>query len=43
MAEYFGINAIPAAILVDKDGKVVSLRARGPELTKLLEQLLGKD
>jgi thiol-disulfide isomerase/thioredoxin len=42
MAEYFGINAIPAAILVDKEGKVVSMRARGPELSKLLEQLLGK-
>ena len=41
MAEYFGINAIPAAILVDKEGNVVSLRARGPELTKLLESLLG--
>ena len=42
MAEHFGINAIPAAILVDKEGKVVSLRARGPELTRLLENLLGK-
>ena len=42
MAEYFGINAIPAAILVDKEGKVVSMRARGPELPKLLEELLGK-
>ncbi len=42
MAEYFGINAIPAAILVDKDGKVISMRARGPELPKLLEELLGK-
>ena len=42
MAEYFGINAIPAAILVDKEGKVVSMGARGPELPKLLEQLLGK-
>ena len=42
MAEYFGINAILAAILVDKEGKVVSMRARGPELPKLLEELLGK-
>jgi peroxiredoxin len=42
MAEQFGINAIPAAILVDKEGNVVSLRARGPELTRLLENLLGK-
>jgi thiol-disulfide isomerase/thioredoxin len=43
MAEQFGINAIPAAILVDKEGKVVSLAARGPELNKLLEELLGKN
>jgi len=42
MAEYFGINAIPAAILVDKKGNVVSLNARGPELTKQLEKLLGE-
>lgn len=42
MAQHYGINAIPAAILVDKDGKVVSMRARGDELGKLLEKLLGK-
>jgi thiol-disulfide isomerase/thioredoxin len=42
MAEHFGINSIPAAILVDQEGKVVSLRARGEELTTLLEKLLGK-
>ena len=37
-----GINAIPAAILLDKDGKVVSMAARGDELSKQLEKLLGK-
>ena len=42
VAQHYGISAIPAAILVDKDGKVVSMKARGPELTKLLEKLLGK-
>ena len=42
MAQHYGINAIPAAILVDKDGKVVSMRARGEELSTLLEKLLGK-
>lgn len=41
MAEHFGISAIPAAFLVDQEGNVVSLRARGEELTKLLEKLLG--
>jgi thiol-disulfide isomerase/thioredoxin len=42
MARHYGISAIPAAILVDKDGKVVSMAARGEELTKQLEKLLGK-
>ncbi len=42
MAQHYGINGIPAAILVDKDGKVVSMRARGEELPTLLEKLLGK-
>jgi len=42
MAQHYGINAIPAAILVGKDGKVISMRARGEELQKLLEQQLGK-
>ncbi len=42
VAHFYGISAIPAAILVDKDGKVVSMKARGPELTKQLEKLLGK-
>ena len=41
VATYYGVMAIPTAILVDKDGKVVSLRARGGELTGLLEELLG--
>ncbi|MEK6261973.1 MAG: redoxin family protein [Planctomycetota bacterium] len=42
VARYYGISGIPAAILVDQDGKVVSMNARGPELTKQLEKLLGK-
>ena len=42
IAQHYGISAIPAAILVGKDGKVVSMKARGPELGKLLEKLLGK-
>ena len=42
VAQFYGISAIPAAILVDQDGKVVSMMARGPELTKQLEKLLGK-
>lgn len=42
MARHYGINSIPAAILVDKEGNVVSLKARGEELTTQLEKLLGK-
>ena len=41
VATYYGIMGIPTVILVDKDGKVVSTRARGPELGRLLVELLG--
>ena len=41
MAAYYGISAIPTVLLVDRDGKVVSLRARGEELGKLLEKMIG--
>ena len=41
MAVYYGVNSIPLPILVDKEGKVVSMRARGPALEKLLAELLG--
>jgi thiol-disulfide isomerase/thioredoxin len=41
MAVYYGINSIPRAILVDKEGKVVSMNARWPELNRLLAELLG--
>jgi thiol-disulfide isomerase/thioredoxin len=38
---YYGISAFPTMLLVDKDGKVVSLRARGPVLRAELARLLG--
>ena len=41
-ATYYGITGIPTAILVDQKGNVVTLKARGQELTKQLERLLGK-
>lgn len=41
MAVKYGIQAIPAAILVDKSGKVVSKDARGEELGRHLQELLG--
>jgi thiol-disulfide isomerase/thioredoxin len=40
-ADYYGIFGIPAVILIDKEGNVVSLNARGEELGKLLEKELG--
>jgi peroxiredoxin len=42
MANYYGVTSIPLAVLVGKDGKVITLNARGPALGKALEKLLGK-
>jgi thiol-disulfide isomerase/thioredoxin len=42
MAVHYGIMAIPAAILVDQEGKVVSLNARGEVLGQQLAKLLGE-
>ena len=42
MAEYYGILSIPTVMLVDRDGRVVSLRARGPELGRLLGELFDE-
>jgi hypothetical protein len=38
----YGIFGIPTVILVDKEGNVVSTRARGEELGRLLKDLLGE-
>jgi thiol-disulfide isomerase/thioredoxin len=42
VAVKYGLTGIPLAILVDRDGKVVSLLARGPLLEIQLRQLLGE-
>ena len=42
LATHYGIMSIPATILVNQQGEVVSLSARGSELPRLLEELLGK-
>ncbi len=42
MAVHYGVMGIPLAILIDTDGKVVSLEARGENLAKLLKEMLGK-
>ncbi len=41
-AERYNVTAVPTCILVDREGKVVSLTARGPELGALLEKMLGE-
>ncbi|HUE70862.1 MAG TPA: TlpA disulfide reductase family protein [Pirellulaceae bacterium] len=41
LAVKFGIVGIPTMMLLDKDGKLVTMSARGPELGKRLEALLG--
>ena len=42
MAMRYAINAIPRAILVDQEGVVVHMNARGPLLGRKLAQLLGE-
>jgi len=37
-AQHYGIMAIPFMALVDREGKVISIEARGEELTKLLDK-----
>lgn len=41
MSTYYGIMSIPQLILVGKDGNVISLHARGPQLGEELAKLLG--
>jgi len=42
MAVYYNVNAIPQAILCDREGRVVSMNARGPHLALELRKLLGE-
>jgi hypothetical protein len=41
MAERYGITAIPVALLVGRDGKVVSISVRGEALEEQLKKLLA--
>jgi thiol-disulfide isomerase/thioredoxin len=41
MAIYYGVRGVPTMMLLDREGKVVSLRPRGSELDKLLKTLIG--
>ncbi len=42
MAVKYGITGIPRAILVNREGKVVNMNARGPVLERELRRLLGE-
>jgi len=39
--EHYGVQSIPQMILIGKDGKVVSIRARGQALADELEKIFG--
>lgn len=41
--KYYGIYKIPRPILIGKDGKVVTINARGPELERRLKEIYGDD
>lgn len=41
LATYYGVNAIPLAILLNREGKVINMQARGEALGELLSDLLG--
>jgi len=41
LSDYYGVMFIPLPILVDREGRVVSMTARGLELERLLEKYLG--
>jgi thiol-disulfide isomerase/thioredoxin len=43
LVEKYGIMGIPTVILMNAEGKVVSLNARGGKLGQLLAELLGED
>jgi len=42
LATYYGVMGIPAVWLVDKEGNVVSLMARGEALGEMLAEMLGE-
>lgn len=41
MGEYYGVTGIPTMILIGKDGKVITVNARGKALEKALEEIYG--
>ncbi len=41
LSDYYGVTSIPTVILIGRDGKVISVSARGEELSRLLAEALG--
>ena len=41
LAKKYGVSAIPMAVLIDRQGKVVTLSAQGERLAELVDELLG--
>jgi thiol-disulfide isomerase/thioredoxin len=42
LADLYKVQAIPYPLLIDRNGRVVSFRARGPQLERLLDRLLAE-
>ena len=40
-AQLYGVNAIPATFLLDKEGKIIAKNLRGPELEQKLDEILN--
>ena len=43
LAKQYGVTAIPTAVLINREGKVVTLSARGEKLGELVDELVGAD
>ena len=40
-AKTYGISAIPATVLLDRDGKIIAKKLRGPSLDEKLKEIFG--
>lgn len=42
-AKYFGVESIPKTILIDPEGKIISMTLRGEEMVRRVKQILAGD
>jgi hypothetical protein len=40
-AQTYGVNSIPFTVLIDKEGKVIGTKLRGPALEQKLAEIFG--